>query len=221
MTTLATQLRTAIDRWAENLRRNAQLLSLARQGKLPARAVALYLESLRYLLQNSQQNLVLASTASKAMGDSPLAEYFARKAGEETGHDRWAIDDLARLPEALVTDLRPASAILTLIELQRCLIAEHPVSFVAYALWAEYFTVLLGDDWLDGLAASGFERDQVSAIAKHLDADREHAAHGFDEIDRLWHGQPDSSVVLQVVARAGRIFERFCDEICVEAARAA
>jgi hypothetical protein len=221
MTTLAIQLKTAIERWADDLWRNAELAKLASQGKLPPRALALYLESLRHLLHSSQLNLALASATSTELGDFALADYFAIKAREERGHDGWAIDDLSRLPQGAVTNLHPSPAILSLVELQRRLIDEHPVCFVAYALWAEYFTVLLGDGWLDGLAASGFERGQISAIGKHLDADRAHAARGFSEIDRLWHGQPDARVVVQVVERAGRIFERFCDEICLEAARAA
>jgi hypothetical protein len=220
-TTLATQLKTTIERWAEELRRTSGLAALARQGKLPPRAVALYLESLRYLLHNSQLNLVVASAASEKLGDLELAGYFARKAHEEIGHEHWAIDDLNRLPEAATAGLRPSAGMLSLVEWQRNLIERHPVCFAAYALWAEYFTVLVGDEWLDGLAASGFERGQISSITKHLQTDRAHAAHGFAEIDQLWQGQPEAAVIIEAVERAGQIFERFCDEICGEAARAA
>jgi hypothetical protein len=221
MTTLATQLQTYIERWAEELWRTNQVCALARRGELPARAVALYLESLRYLLHNSQRNLVLASAKAANMGDLALADYFSRKAGEEEGHERWALDDLDHLPDAVTSGLRPAPAIVSLVEYQRELIAQHPVCFVVYALWAEYFTVLLGDAWLDALAVCGFEREQISSIAKHLVADREHAADGFAEVDRLWHGQPAASELIDGIARAGKIFERFCDEVCGEAARAA
>jgi hypothetical protein len=221
MTTLATQLRTNIECWAEGLRSRTRLGVLAREGKLPPRAVALYLESLRFLLRNSQRNLEVASDASKKLGDFELADYFSRKAGEEKGHELWALDDLSRLPEAVTAGLHPSPAIVSLVDWQRNLIVQHPVCFVAYALWAEYFTVLVGDEWLDGLAASGFERGQISSITKHLLADREHAARGFAEIDRLWRGQPDAGVLIAGVERAGQIFERFCDEICAEAVRAA
>lgn len=220
MTTLATQLKTEIEIWAEQLRRHS-LASLALQGKLPPRAVALYLESLRYLFRNSQSNLAWASTVAAKLGDSALAEYFSLKAREETGHEQWAIDDLRRLPEATTAGLRPCAAIVQLVDHQRSSIERHPACFVAYALWAEYFTVLVGDEWLAGLSASGFERDHVSSIARHVEADRDHAAHGFAEIDCLWQGQPEPSVMLQTVASACEIFERFCDEICGEALRAA
>jgi len=221
MTTLAPQLKAKIERWADDLRQKTALGELGRQGKLPPRALALYLESLRYLFCNSQLNLVLASASSAKLGDRELSDYFARKAAEEKGHDGWAIDDLGRLPEGALAGLTPAPAIVSLVEWQRSLIAQHPVCFVAYALWAEYFTVLVGDEWLDSLAASGFRPEQVSSITKHLDADREHAAHGFGEIERLWHGRPDACVILHAVERAGQIFERFCDEIYGEAVRAA
>jgi hypothetical protein len=221
MTSLATQLQMSIEDWADDLRRRSQISAFAKSGKLTPRAVALYLESLRYLLRNSQLNLLLAADTSKQLGCMELSAYFNRKAGEERGHEHWAIDDLERLPDAATAGVRPATAIVSLVELQRTLIAEHPVCFVAYALWAEYFTVLLGDEWLEALATCGFERTQISAITKHLDADREHAARGFGEIDRLWEGQPDRTLIVAAVERAGRIFEEFCDEICVEAARAA
>jgi hypothetical protein len=221
MTTLATQLKAAIEHWVGELRSTTELGNLARQGKLSQRAVALYLESLRYLLHHSQRNLVIASATSKHSGDAELARYFAHKAGEENGHELWAIDDLARFPDGVVAGLKPSPAIVSLVELQRTLIDEHPVCFVAYCLWAEYFTVLVGDEWLDGLGQSGFERNRISSIDKHLATDREHAARGFDEIDRLWQGRPDRSAILAVVERAGRTFERFCSEICGEALRAA
>ena len=101
------------------------------------------------------------------------------------------------------------------------MVAEHPLLYVAYILWAEYFTVLLGDDWLDALADCGFGRSQLTAVAKHVEADRDHIQSGFGEVDQLWHGEPPADHMLRVVERAGRLFSRFCDEICVEARRAA
>lgn len=220
MTTLAAQLKTDIELWVNELRQ-CSLVSLASQGRLPPRAVALYLESLRYLLRNSQSSLVLAASTAEKLGDAALAHYFASKAREETGHELWAVDDLRRLPDSVTAGLRPSPAIVRLVEHQRRLIERHPACFVAYALWAEYFTVLIGDQWLDGLTACGFEREQVSSIARHVDADREHAAHGFAEIDRLWRGQPEAEVMLAAVADACRIFDCFCAEISGEALRAA
>ncbi|HKU38917.1 MAG TPA: hypothetical protein VJR89_12240, partial [Polyangiales bacterium] len=217
----AAELRSAIEQWAEGLRRDSRLLGLAKAGKLPSRAFALYLESLRYLFRSSQQNLACAALAARRVQHEELAEYFERKAREEHGHDRWAKRDLAALPAAVGRELQPAPAIEELVALQRSLIDRHPLLMLVYALWAEYFTVLLGDEWLDALARSGYPREQVTAIAKHLDADRQHAALGFAEVDRLWHGQPERAQLVECVQRAGCVFVRFCDEIWSEAQRAA
>jgi len=221
MTALAIELKLAIEEWARDLIRDSLLLELAKQGKLTPRAFALYLESLRYLFQHSQQNLVAASEAAQRIGQPELAAYFDRKAHEERGHDHWAINDLSRLPATAARDLQPARAVEDLVAFQRALIEQHPVYMVVYALWAEYFTVLLGDEWLDALSASGYGRAQVSSIVKHLDADREHAAAGLAEVDRLWLGHPERALLVGVVEQAGSIFARFCDEIGGEAKRAA
>jgi hypothetical protein len=215
MTSLAVTLRTSIERWTIELATGSEISRLAQTGKITERALALYLESLRYLFVNSQRSLQLAAKRSEALGLPTFANYFAAKANEEQGHDGWAKDDLRRLPEASIANLRPAPAIVKLVELQRQIIAEqHPLCFVVYALWAEYFTVLIGDEWITALAASGYDRSQVSAIAKHVDADRAHAANGFNELEQLWDGDPEPAVLVATIERASRVFEEFCDEVC-------
>lgn len=223
MQSVANLLKESIEEYADALPLMSALQEIARRGELSPRAFAQYLESLRHLFLESQRSLALAAERADLLGDAPLAEYLRRKAAEERGHDAWASADLALLPAAASFEIAPARSIGRLVALQRELIALHPVCFVAYALWAEYFTVLLGEDWLTALEANGYGRGQVSAVAKHVDADREHAAHGFYELDRLWHGQPDQATLLRGVERAGDLFRAFCDEICrtSDASRAA
>ncbi len=221
METLAVELKASIEQWAEGLRRDSALSHRVRGGQLPPRAIAMYLESLRYLFRSSCESLGLAAAVAHRRGDAELAAYFEAKASEEQGHDVWATNDLAHLPPMAAEGIRPAAAIVRLVELQRRLIEHHPMCFVAYAVWAEYFTVLLGDEWLELLSAQGYSRGQLSAVAKHLDADRAHAAAGFAELERLWSGDPDRTALLEAVARAGSEFASFCDEICGEADRAA
>lgn len=210
MTRLALTLKHTIDDWIAHLE-SIPLGQLALSGRLPARAFALYLESLRHLFESSQQNLEYAAQRARALSLPQLAAYLQRKADEERGHDRWAIDDLGKLPAQ--ANIAPAQSLLALVDLQRRLIDQHPICFVAYALWAEYFTVRVGDAWLQALAASGFERSQVSSIDKHLEADREHAERGLDEIDSLWTGEPSEQQMLDAIHASSRAFETFCDEI--------
>ncbi|HKU38601.1 MAG TPA: hypothetical protein VJR89_10655, partial [Polyangiales bacterium] len=148
-------------------------------------------------------------------------DYFRGKAVEEKGHDSWASADLARLPAASSAGIEPAHAVRELVALQKSLIAQHPMCYAAYVLWAEYLTTLLGDEWLAALEAAGYAREQLSAAAKHLDADREHVLRGFLDIEALWQGEPEPAFVLGAVERAAQVFRAFCDEICSEAQRAA
>jgi pyrroloquinoline quinone (PQQ) biosynthesis protein C len=218
---LAEQMKQAIERYATELAERTPIAGLCRRGELTPRAMALYLESLRYLFANSERNLVLAADRCDLLGRSELAQYFRRKSSEEQGHDRWAIADLARLPAAATDGVRPARAVVTLVELQAEFILNEPLCFVAYLQWTEYFSVYVGDMWLDALAMSGYPRAQVTAIYNHLETDRDHSATGFREIDALAQDFPRPRQLLEAVEKSGRVFEALLDEICIEARRAA
>jgi hypothetical protein len=215
---LSTQLKQQIEDWSSQLLNTSPLLSLARRGELSPAALASYLGSLRHLFESSERNLRRAAVRARELGQAELATHLARKASEEQGHSRWAQDDLSSLPERARAHGAPAAELLRLVALQERLIERHPICFVAYALWAEYFTVLVGEEWLTALAQSGFARGQLSAVARHLDADREHAATGLAVIDALWTGDPPVREITAGVCEACHTFERFCQEICENSA---
>lgn len=213
MTQLARDLQSSIDVWTDRIWQTSRLAQLTRQGKLPERALALYLESLRYIFQHSQANLVAAQARAEALGAATLARTFGDKAHEERGHDQWASRDLSGLKASAVRGIEPALASRRLVELQRELIEQHPLCFFAYALWAEYMTVRLGDAWLNALANNGYARSAVTAVANHVDADRAHAAAALHALDQMWDGQPEPAQIFGAVARAQALFEAFCEEI--------
>jgi len=213
MAPISSQIGQAVETWVANLRGSA-LAALARSGGLTARGLAAYLVSLRYLLSESEPSLLLATQRSRELRLPQLATYFATKTEEERGHERWVDDDLQTLSDVARAQLEPARHIRQLVDLQRRLIAHHPICFVAYVLWAEYFTALIGPDWLAAVAQSGFHPGQLSSVARHVEADRHHAAEGVREIDRLWTGEPPAHEILTAVAEASRIFDGFCNEVC-------
>jgi hypothetical protein len=220
MTSPALRLRQFIETWSADLVQHP-LAQLARNGKLPAPALATYLESLRCIFASSERSLRIARERSLQLGDPALVQYFERKLEEEVGHDRWAADDLQQLPAVAKSGSNAAPSALRLIELQRSLIQDHPLHFVAYILWAEYFSVLVGDSWLDALESSGYARPQVSSVVKHIEADREHSAALIEELDALWHGEPSEADMLRAVQRASQLFEALCSEIHAVAQQAA
>jgi hypothetical protein len=216
---LSERLKASIDTWASRLRSESPLMRAAQRGAVGPRGLALYLESLRYVFSHSQLNIRAAADRAAALQLGELAAYFRDKAAEEQGHERWAETDLTQLPADVTRGLAPAAASHALVALQRELIAQHPACFLAYVVWAEYLTASLGDEWLRLLAGCGYDRTSVSAVAKHVEADADHALLGFDAIDRLWQGVPGAAAILRGVECAQCGFEAFCVEIC-EAERA-
>lgn len=205
---LAEQMRTAIEQYADELNRTSPLVN----KKLKPEAMALYLESLRYLFRYTERNLGWAASESSRLGLSATAQYFEQKTREEHGHEQWAEDDLSKFPEGTVRPA-PANAIVELVAFQNRLVTAHPLLFAAYVQWAEYFSVYIGDTWLDQLAEKGYGRDRVTAIDKHLVTDRGHSAVGFAELDGLVAGHFPASAMLAVVRDAGQIFAGILHEM--------
>lgn len=211
---LSRLIKTSIDTWITQLRADSPLVHAAQRGEVGPRALALYLESLRFMFAHSQANIRAAAVRADALCLKELAAYFCAKASEEHGHEQWAANDLMQLPLQAVQGVEPAAACRALVTLQRELIEQHPLCFLAYTVWAEYLTASLGEEWLRLLAHCGYERGAVTAVALHVEADVDHAFEGFDALERLWQGEPEPAEILAGVQCAERSFEAFCAEIC-------
>lgn len=212
--TVSSAVQQTIERVTADLRASTPLADLARSGRFPPRALAFYLESLRYLFAQSELNVDRAIVTLRSRGELRYAEYFVEKIADERGHAAWAQRDLSQLSAAATRDIQPAQAVMRLIELQRCLFERHPLYFVVYILWAEYFTVIVGDEWVEALAGSGYEQRQLSAVVNHVEADREHVRAGFEALARLWRGEPSIAELCEAVELASSEFAAFCDEVC-------
>jgi hypothetical protein len=199
----AAQMKEAIEAYADDLLATSPLVPVIANGGLTPRAMALYLESLRYLFVHSEANI---KHAADVTAHPDLAAYFRQKAEEEQNHDRWAIADLERLPDEVKVGLSPADAIQQIVAKQGEWISDNPLLFAAYMQWAEYFSVYIGDAWLDALAINGYGRDQVTAIAKHLGPDQDHAETGFRELEKFVPDEATAAAMLGVINESGRIF---------------
>lgn len=196
-----------IKAFADTLSTRTKLLQLAEQGALNAEGMATYLHGLRQLFLGSCGNIAYAAERCTQIGRHELAVYFRDKYSEERGHDQWASADLKALPDD--TKPQPAPSVQRLVDYQRVLIEREPALFVVYMLWAEQFTILLGERWLRALATSGF--NDVTAISKHLEADVGHVHEGYEILER--NAQHVEALVAEVVWTAGDLFIGFCDEV--------
>ena len=80
-----TVLREVIERTANELRQTSALATLVKQGKITPRAIALYLESLRYLFSHSPALLRAAAQRSDALGRVGLGDYFRAQSPRGAG----------------------------------------------------------------------------------------------------------------------------------------
>lgn len=210
---LASQMKDSIESYANDLKRTSPLSPIIANRAFTPRAMAVYLDSLRYLFAHTEQHLRIAAMVSESQGRLDLALYFRQKCNEEQSHDQWAIDDLKKLPAAVQAGVQPAKAIVDLVDLQARFIEEDPLLFAAYAQWTEYFSVYLGEEWLSALSDNGYQRENVTAIGNHLDVDQDHAATGFRELDGLARGFISDAAMLEAIDESGRVFALLCREL--------
>jgi len=208
-------LRTEIDEFFARITRDARLWKMAEQGAVTPRIVALYLCSLRPLLDATVADLPLARDRASELGLGGLSDYFAAKIPEESGHSLWAEEDLAALRMAFGVEgpLEPKPAMKRLIQFLETTARETPAAYLGYATFTEYFTVIAGPAWVRMLVERcGISTSMLSVVTHHVELDVAHAARGFEELARLMRDE-DQDAVLATVRTAMRCLEDFYDEL--------
>jgi hypothetical protein len=212
-----------IDTYASDIRASSRLLANAKAGTLPKSAVNKYLSSIRFLLTQTPVNLELARTRATEIGATDLARFFEQKRDEEAGHHEWAESDLAVLravsepprAESEKGNDAPLETMRALIRETRDAIVQNPFSYLAYILFAEYFTVVLGPEWMAALESRcGIPAAALTAVSKHVELDKEHVLEGCREIDAL---VSDPALLQPLRATLGSTmtrFSSFCEEVC-------
>jgi hypothetical protein len=170
-----------------------------------------------YLVRHTPFHLSLARDSAEQWGDLELRRFFQHKLGEEHGHDQWAESDLkemgAHFGSSVGATREPCRAILALVrDLERA-IRVAPASYLAYILFAEYITVLMGPVWVDALREHcGVPADALSVVSRHAELDREHVAECVAEFDALLAAS-DAPRAFDTLRVAMSHFEAFCDEL--------
>jgi hypothetical protein len=209
-------LKRDIEAYATHLRGSNELFKQARCGEVTPSAIATYIANLRLLVQHTDTNLRLAEKRAEELGKTSLARFFAEKRREEVGHDRWADNDMATLSGmfGVTHAAEPSRSITGLLYYLRAMIAEEPMHYLAYILFSEYVTVLLGPEWLRLLEdRCGIPTSAMTVVGNHVELDKSHVDEGLREIDRLV-GDGDPLEPMRVALRTFmRYFEGFCSEI--------
>ena len=149
------------------------------QGTLPAAMYVRYLAQVRRQIWGSAPMLQQAGCRLRAMGREELARLFLRKAGEEDGHDAWALSDIEQLgflPSAVERECSFAAVDAYLAWTSYC-VQLSPVAVLGVAWVLEWFGLCRA-----GVAADAMARhSQIPQIAGalrflrgHADADGAH-----------------------------------------------
>jgi hypothetical protein len=209
-------LRYEIEGYAARIRTESPVFRGAVEGALTPRCVERYLSSLRYMVASSPPCLQRAAARARALGHEELAIFFADKAVEESGHDEWAEHDLYVLRSRfhLGGDDAPVPSIVALMRFCEDTIDRNPVLYLAYVLWTEYMTTLLGSEFVSTLVQRcGVPRNAMTCLDKHAELDPEHAADDLEVIDTLVADPSMLAPLREFLHRSMMLFDRGCEEM--------
>jgi hypothetical protein len=211
---IANALRAEIDRYAVWARQSNPLFLKARDGSFTTGHLRRYLVNIHRLVCHTPIFLVRARDRAMALGDDQLTSHYEGKRLEEQGHDAWAERDIARVPSVHPDQTQIASSMDDLLDYLRETIDRDPTLYLAYILFAEYLTVLMGDEWLGLLEANcGIPRSGVSVVGNHVELDREHVEHALDQIDELVGDPAKLPEMRGVLIETFSYFDNFCAEV--------
>lgn len=186
---VASALKQLIEQYAAGLTQENELLLQAREGSLQHATVARYLTGLRRLVAATPDHLRVAITTALQRGNEPLAVFLQRKLAEEEGHHEWAESDLEQLRRQgrlRVENQSVAGPITELVGYLSELVARDPEAYIGYIFLAEYFTVLMGPEWLTVLEERcGVPRDAMTVVGKHVELDIGHVEEATTDADSL------------------------------------
>ena len=211
---IADALRAEIETFAKTKSRENLLFRMAEEGNVDTVCIRAYLTNLHHLLRYTPICLVRARKLAIARGDHKLADHFKHKLVEEAGHFRWAEDDLASLPATV----EAAPGVLPSMERHVAFILrtidEDPTLFLAYILFGEYFTVVIGPEWLRLLEEKcGIPRTSMTVIDKHIEIDPGHVDEALDCIDDLVAEPSMLPRMREVLRDSMDYFYAFCTEL--------
>jgi hypothetical protein len=216
---IADILRLDIERYAVEVRAKNPLFTRAAAGTLTPWHIATYLENIRYLVRHTPRHLVVSRDRAHEVGDEKLAAHYERRLREEVGHDLWAEQDLATLRSGLPAPPsgRVLASMLELVGYIGGRILERPALHLAYILFAEYLTVIIGPDWLRLLEERcGVEQSAMTVVSKHVELDRSHVEHALEEIDDLVADPRMIGPMREMLHESIVRFENFCAEVTLD-----
>ncbi len=172
-----------------------------------------YLKSILYIITHTPIHLKKAAQVAAERNLPELEAFFKEKLHEEDGHDAWAKDDLKAGGHDYSTG-EVTQTIQQLVAYLDHLIEHDPTHYIAYILFAEYFTVLAGPELVELLVERcGLKRSQFSVIDNHAELDKAHIQHDFHCIDEVIPQHYQTQDLLTILERSCAFYDEFCREV--------
>ncbi len=216
---IANALRVEIERYAARMRHQNPLFTKAEARTLTAACIATYLANIRHLVSQTPVLLTRARDRARFVGDERLALHYDHKCGEEQGHDAWAERDIERVSTVVKAPVNHevTPSLRNLLSFLAETIDEDPSLYLAYILFAEYLTVIVGPAWLRLLHDNcGIPSSSMTVISNHVELDQEHVEEALDCIDALVDDPRKLPRMRQVLLESIHYFDLFCAEVTVE-----
>jgi pyrroloquinoline quinone (PQQ) biosynthesis protein C len=215
MSQLSTLFKTEIERFSDDLCSTHPLFISARNGEVPVEVVAEYLSSLLLLVRSTQVHLDIAHDTALSKGDEELADFFRGKSGEEQGHEVWAESDVALLGQRFsVSAPAPSAPVERLVAYLDDVVRTRPAHYLAYSVFAEYFTVLAGPSWVSALDQHcGIPVEALTTVTRHVELDRAHAAKGLEQVDFLLTPSRNGEAAVDTLHVSMDHIHEFCDHL--------
>lgn len=212
---IADALRADIETYARRARQTNPLFTRAAEGSLVQAHITHYLRNIHHLVAQTPPNLRRARDRARAAGLVELATHYGVRLSEETGHEEWAVDDLAALRSpAPGPDARLEPALEQLLAYLHQIIDEDATLYLSYCLFAEQLTVLLGGEWLALLEERcGIPRLAMSVVDRHVELDIHHVEEALESIDALVPDPRTLPRLREVLATSIHHFDRFCRQV--------
>lgn len=162
----------------QHLKANNPFYKHVYAGSLTVDQLEMYLFNIKHSLKSTIPQCATGAKGSRKIGLEKLSKFFLHKIKEETGHDQWADEDLQKIASEL-TSHQESHKLLpemqALIAFNNSLVKQDPRLYLIYMLFAEYFTVIAGPEFMEALEAKcHIPRSMISVVTKHAELDKDH-----------------------------------------------
>lgn len=180
---MITEVRTLIENCAEEISANNPFFLRASQGTLDEKNFVKYLNSVWYLVTQTEPCLSQAYKKSLNLGSVELAHFFKSKIKEESGHEKWAEADLQKFKFKAEIE-KVDDSIYEMLSDIRATIESDPRMYLVYILFNEYFLVLVAPQLLGDIEKNcGYSKNYFSIISNHQELDVHHVEHDLKYLE--------------------------------------